>query len=367
MDILFEITVYLAAGYLLISLMLQAGLSRKWPQGQFQPLVSVLIAARNEAASLAACLDQLAVQDYPLEKIQVLILNDRSTDDTADIARSYTARYQFMELIEIDHDEPGLRGKMNVIAQGISRAHGEIILITDADCTPSESWISGMVGYFTPDTGMVGGLTHIGGKSIFEQVQACDWFFLQAVAAGSAGLGNPVSILGNNFGFRRSTYEQTGGYGQLPFSLTEDMALLQAIRRKTAMRITYPLDSQTLVHSRAAASPSALLHQRLRWIAGGRRANFAGWVMLLLTFLVHLFLPLSLIFGPVSGLLGVTFAVILLLDFLLLMRIALRVRRLRILLLFPLFEIYFFIYTTIFGMLSLFPVRVRWKGRIYRR
>jgi cellulose synthase/poly-beta-1,6-N-acetylglucosamine synthase-like glycosyltransferase len=366
MEIIFEVTVYLAAVYLLISLLLQAGLSKNWPRGKFQPVVSVLIAARNEAASLPACLDHLAVQDYPSEKIQVLILNDRSTDDTADIARSYTARYQFMDYFEIDHDEPGLRGKMNVIAQGISRARGEIILITDADCFPSETWISGMVGYFTPDTGMVGGLTHIDGNSIFARIQACDWFFLQAVAAGSAGLGNPVSILGNNFGFRRSTYEQTGGYEQLPFSLTEDMALLQAIRRKTAMRITYPLDPKTLVRSRAAATPSALMHQRLRWIAGGRRTDSAGWIMLLTTFLLHLLLPVSLIFGPASSLLWQVIAVILIVDFLLLMRITLRVRKPRFLLLFPLFEIYFFIYTTVFGILSLFPVGVRWKGRIYR-
>ena len=162
----------LAGGaYILINLLIHLGLNRQWPRTTDQPEVTVLVAARNEAENLPACLEHLAVQDYPGDKLQILILNDRSTDRTGEIARAFAARFKFMEVININHDKPGLMGKMNVIAQGMDYARGDIILITDADCEPSPAWISDMTSYFTEETAMVGGLTLLSGTDIFGKIQ----------------------------------------------------------------------------------------------------------------------------------------------------------------------------------------------------
>ena len=110
---------------------------------------------------------------------------------------------------------------------------GEIILVTDADCQVNPGWAEAIVAHFTPETGMVGGVTLLeypkDDSGFWARLQALDWLFLQAIASGMTGAGRPVSILGNNFAFRRAAYDETGGFRRIGFSLTEDMALMQAI------------------------------------------------------------------------------------------------------------------------------------------
>ena len=366
MEILLIIVMLSGGIYCLINLLIHLGLNRQWPRTTDQPAVTVLVAARNEAENLPACLEHLAAQHYPGDKLQILILNDRSTDTTGDIARSFAARFDFIELIDIDHDKTGLMGKMNVIAQGMSYARGDIILITDADCEPSPAWISEMTSFFTEETAMVGGLTLLTGKGIFGKIQSADWLFLQAVAAGVAGIGVPVSILGNNFGYRKQVYNEIGGFEHTGFSLTEDLTLLQAVRRKKKLKVAYPLSTRSLVVSKPVHSIPALIHQRLRWLAGGRQSGPFGWIMLGATFILHLLLPAALLLMPWNTLFWFMTVIIVMLDLGLLFRLVTRLRSWQFVVLFPLFEVYYFVYTTIFGFLSVLPFKINWKDRIYR-
>ncbi len=366
MEILIIIVMLAGSVYILINLLIHLGLSRQWPRTTAQPEVTVLVAARNEAEYLPGCLEHLAAQHYPGDKLQIIILNDRSTDGTGEIARSFAARFNFMEVINIDHDKPGLMGKMNVIAQGMDFARGDIILITDADCEPSPAWISDMTSFFTEQTAMVGGLTLLSGRDVFGKIQSADWLFLQAVAAGVAGIGVPVSILGNNFGYRKNVYNAIGGFERTGFSLTEDLTLLQAVRRKKNLKVAYPLSTGSLVASKPVHSIPAFMHQRLRWLAGGRQSGPFGWIMLVATFILHLLLPPALVLIPWNTLLWFLTIFIVMLDFGLLFRLAGRIRLWQSVVLFPLFEVYYFVYTILFGLLFVLPFRIKWKDRIYR-
>ena len=365
MEFLFWAVLCIGIIYCLLSLAIHRGLSRRWQRTGHKPQVTVLIAARNEARNLPFCLDHLAIQDYDHDRLQVLILDDQSVDATGDIGRGYADRYAFMEYHEIVPSGTALQGKMNALAQGMVRSKGEIILVTDADCRPASGWIANMVSYFTEETAMVGGLTVLDGKGFFSRIQTCDWLFLQAVAAGTTGLGLPVSILGNNFGFRKSSYLEVGGFEKLGFSLTEDLELLRAVRRLKHLRTAYPLRQETIVMSRSAESLAELFHQRLRWIAGGRHSGAAGWLLLLTTFLLHLLLPVMLLLNFESLGLQVLFGAVILLDLAMLGRVSTRAGDSLLSVFFPFFEIYYFIYTTFFGLLSLFPVGIQWKGRRY--
>jgi len=365
MDFLYTGVLISGIFYIMINLLIHLGLFRNWQRTDRQPEVTVLIAARNEAGNLSACLDHLADQQYPIGKLRIIILNDRSVDDTRIIARSYTDRFTNMEIIDIRGDSEGLKGKMNVLAQGMDHAKGEIIMITDADCRPSATWVSDMVSYFTSGTAMVGGLTSLTGNSVFGIIQACDWLFLQSIASGASGLGAPVSILGNNFAFRRSVYEEIGGFKKMGFSLTEDMALLQAIKRKKKLTIAYPLNTGSMVRSKSLETILELIHQRLRWVAGGRRSGVAGWIMLLVTFVLHLLIPPVLLLNPMNFQIWSLAGLVVMLDFALLFRMLVRTRSWHLLLYFPLFECYYFLYTTFFGLLSFLPVKIKWKDRTY--
>src|ERR1017187_6480937 len=104
------------------------------PASRLQMYYSFIIPAYNESERLATSLPKVFV--YIRErKIQaeVIVGNDGSSDDTAEIARSFASRYPQIRLLE----NPGNRGKGYSVRNGMLHAHGDILLFTDADLSPS--------------------------------------------------------------------------------------------------------------------------------------------------------------------------------------------------------------------------------------
>jgi poly-beta-1,6-N-acetyl-D-glucosamine synthase len=117
---------YVYAGYpLLISLWaaLAARPVRKSPTAHYQPTVSVVIAARNEARRLAARIDNLLEQDCP-SPLEIIVVSDGSTDGTADAVASFGGRVRLIELPR--------GGKPLALNAGVAAARGEIVVFADA-------------------------------------------------------------------------------------------------------------------------------------------------------------------------------------------------------------------------------------------
>jgi dolichyl-phosphate beta-glucosyltransferase len=94
------------------------------------PKYSIIIPAYNERRRIGATLDK--VVDYVREQgwsVEILVVNDGSKDDTAQIISSYAARCPEVRLIE----NPGNRGKGYAVRNGMLNAKGDILLFTDAD------------------------------------------------------------------------------------------------------------------------------------------------------------------------------------------------------------------------------------------
>jgi glycosyltransferase involved in cell wall biosynthesis len=105
--------------------------------------ISVLVAARNEALNLPYLLRDLAKQRYPKALLEVIIINDHSTDDT--VFQIENLRNELDFPVHIIHlEEFDVRGKKNAIKIGVRKAQGELIVCTDADCRVGEFWVLGM-------------------------------------------------------------------------------------------------------------------------------------------------------------------------------------------------------------------------------
>jgi 1,2-diacylglycerol 3-beta-glucosyltransferase len=356
--------------YTLLGLVLQHGLSREYPRVKHLPTVSILVAARNEAQSLSACLHSLENLVYPRELLHILVLNDASNDGTRDIALSFCQRLPHFTIVDIDSERGGLKGKMNALAQGIERTDSQLILVTDADCRVAESWVSDMSACFTDETALVCGLTIIErtaeNSAFFSIIQQIDLLFLQAVASGTAGIELPVSVLGNNFGFKRAVYDQLGGFRAIGFSLTEDMALMKKISRETTYKIAYPLAQRNIIYSLPFSSFGEFCQQRIRWLSGGRRAGVWGWILIISAFMARLAVVPALI-AAISGPFGLAaFLLIVLTDFSLIYRIGKRAGIKNIGLYLPAFEFFYTLYSLILAIMMLFPAPIHWKERTYR-
>ncbi len=170
------------------------------------PMISILVAARNEEPNIAACLDALFNQDYPKDRFEIWVGDDQSEDDTAAIVQSYTSKYPNVHLLSIETQLKHQRGKSNVLAQLAQQAKGEYFFITDADTTVVPEWLNCMMGYFSPEIGVITGVTAIKGTSLFARLQKAEWLFYTAQGHLYAQKGKPVTAMGNNMAVRASVY-----------------------------------------------------------------------------------------------------------------------------------------------------------------
>src|SRR5688572_26039408 len=99
----------------------------------FEPSISVVLAVRNGAGTLCACLDSLVAQDYPAGKLEILVVDNGSTDATASLLTRYHPRIAVLESAR--------RGASAARNCGITAARGDAIAFTDADCVAEPFWL----------------------------------------------------------------------------------------------------------------------------------------------------------------------------------------------------------------------------------
>lgn len=120
------------------------------PQDQTKTLVSVIIPAHNEEKFIEECISSVLQAGCPLDRLEVLVVDHRSTDATADIARQAGAR--------VIHESREC--KIGAVRNtGLGSASGEIVAYVDADCTVPSTWLRTAISLLLSDerTGAVGG------------------------------------------------------------------------------------------------------------------------------------------------------------------------------------------------------------------
>lgn len=328
-----------------------------------RPFVSVVIAARDEEQNLAACLDSVLRQSYDPASFEVVVVNDHSSDRTEEICNRFEKNHRNVRHVNAT-ESTRLRGKTNALDQGIAQARGEIILITDADCTVPPTWIASTAQRFAPNVGIVGGLTIQQATNWFEGMQSLDWVFLLGLAASTISLRIPLSTIGNNLSFRKSAYHGVGGYQNLPFSVTEDFILFRAIVQSGAWDYLCPIDPEVLVTSQPCQSWRELVRQKHRWGKGGLDMKLSGLMVMVVGFGLNALLLLSLLWGGFGWFIGgLTFKAAA--DFTFLHAVVRRLQRPDLLRYFVAFETYFVTYVLFLPFVVFFGGRVLWKGRSY--
>ncbi len=356
--------VLLAVFYLGILAGVIGGLYRlKSGREKHRPFVSVVIAARNEAGNIGSCLESMALQDYPADKHEIIVVNDRSEDDTAGIVEAFSEKDSRFRLVTVFAPHPDMAPKKWALHRGIDSARGEIILTTDADCVAGPGWISSMIRYFEDDVALVAGYSPLrhASPSVFHRLVELDALALAGLAAGSMGAGFPLTCSGRNLACRKSVYEEIGGFGSIGrFISGDDDLFLHLIRRRTDWRVRYNVDSESIVSSHPPGTFSEFVHQRIRHASKGRHyplpltMGLVAVYLFNLLFLVGIFFPKMWL--PVVFLFGLkSFC-----DFLLVLRTATVFRQRDAISVFPLAMFLHIPYVVIFGWLGQVG-KFRWK------
>ena len=362
------ILLLLAVAYVLLFLVFTIGaLASHYPaDSTLRPRVSIVVAARNEEAHIGACVESLLHLTYPRELLDIVIVDDRSTDRTgAIVARMATGNPQ-LRLLRCTSEEGHLRGKTNAVTQGIDTAAGEIILFTDADCLVPTGWVEETVKYYNnPKVGAVAGFTLLRGGDWFSTMQALDWMVLFSAAAATLRMGFPTTAVGTNLSVSRRAYDTVGGYRTIPFSVTEDYALFHAVIGAGFAAII-PMDLRKLVRSAPCETWKHLYNQKKRWFTGGRGMDATSMLVFAVPYLFNLLLLFTLLVAPSPAAWGALAGKIAV-DLTFSLPALVRFRQLRKLLVWPLYELYYTAYVLIYPPLVLMRTEVVWKERSFRK
>ncbi len=363
---MFEIIFLIAAAlYFILSVIFFNGAGkrfRKIERTEF-PYVSVIITARNEAENILKCLESLDNIDYPEDKLEIIVVDDDSNDSTGEIIDGFIGgRKKFKKLLS-SAPQAQLKGKVNALAFAVKTARGEFILTTDADCTVPAGWVRTIVSYYDNNTGAVCGFAKTPASGWFEGMQAVDLSYLLIIASGNANINKPVSCIGNNMSFRKSAYTKAGGYENLPFSVTEDFQLLNAIHGKTNSKVIFPIDINFAVETKACPGPGDLYRQKKRWAVGGLNASAWGIFVMCIALLANYCLFLTPLFFTKVCLYLAVFKIAI--DFFLLYPVHKQLGISGNLKYFLHFQIYYILYIVILPWILLFNRKVFWKGREY--
>ncbi|MCZ6634378.1 MAG: glycosyltransferase [bacterium] len=373
-----SITLLVATGlYIAIAVAFTLGLFRSPVRTARQenppPFVSVVIAARNEADQIGPCLEGLIRQTYPSDRFEVLVVNDGSQDQTAQIVSDYTGPESNIYGLDVGSAFPDLAAKKRPMSVGIEAARGDIILTTDADCRPLPTWISGMVACFQPDVGAVIGFSQLklpgSPLTFFERLQALDFLALMSAAAGAANLGVPLAASGQNLAYRKTLFERVGGFREIGHRPSgDDVLLLQLMRKAKSGRIVFATHPETFISTWRSESPTGFWQQRKRWASNAPvqfRLNPPFFAYIASIFLINLLAPVGLLtgwtwFGGNLALccwIGKALA-----DTLVICRAARRFGRTDLLFLLPVWECLQVPYTILIGLAGSLG-RFTWKGR----
>jgi len=328
------------------------------------PVVSVVVAARNEEANIGRCIKSLKSISYPESLLEIILVNDRSTDGTLSIMKSEIGSDTRFRILETDGSiTNNLKGKPKAIDLGIRNSKGEIIIMTDADCTVRKSWVEDTVNYYDKKTAMVAGFTKIRvDGSLFTKLQAMDWVYLQSIASGSSGIKRYLSCIGNNLSFRKSVYFELGGFEGIKFSITEDLATMKAISKMQKYDIKYPAYENGYIETDGCKNLPELYRQKKRWFKGGTDLSLLGYTLGISMYITNVVLISGFLYLSLSYYL-IFVSVKIISDFILSYPFYRKLNMKEVYTIFPLFEIYFMLYGLLLPFTFLFGLKVNWKDR----
>jgi glycosyltransferase involved in cell wall biosynthesis len=217
------------------------------------PFVSVVIPVRNGADKVGDCIDSVLANDHAADRREVLVVDNGSTDGTADVIRSRPVTY-------LHEPRPGVSNARN---RGIAAATGEVIAFIDGDCIAEPRWLRELVKPFAdPEVGCVAGeLGHAPGESVAERQATRMFGAWQRYAVSS----NPPYAITANAAYRRSVLDEIGPFDpRMPRA--QDVELGLRFSERSSLRLVYAEDA--VVRHRHRSTQREFFRQQLGWSYG---------------------------------------------------------------------------------------------------
>ncbi|SFB91192.1 Glycosyltransferase, catalytic subunit of cellulose synthase and poly-beta-1,6-N-acetylglucosamine synthase [Parapedobacter composti] len=228
--------------------------------------VSVLIAARNEADNIGRTLSDILAQRFPRELLEVIVIDDHSTDNTSAVVESYAE--QGVKLLKLNESEPLNSYKKKAISTAIAVATGEFMVTTDADCRMGPNWLATLVAYAEENKSYVvsAPVVYSAQRSFFEELQTLEFLYLVGLGAAGIGNGRPSTCNGANLAYRRDVFYEMGGFSGIDHLASgDDELFLHKVAAVYPEKIGFCKSRDAVVYTDAKRDLRGFINQRRRW------------------------------------------------------------------------------------------------------
>ncbi|WP_293312707.1 glycosyltransferase family 2 protein [Pedobacter sp. UBA5917] len=333
--------------------------------------VSIIVAARDEEENINKTIDDLIAQKYPKDLTEIIIIDDHSTDRTAEIVLSYADRN--VKLIKLNEDRALNSYKKKAIQTAIGTCSGDLIITTDADCRMGTNWLATIVGlYEEKNYKMISSpVAYFQEKSFFERLQSLEFLYLIGLGASTIGNRKPSTCNGANLAYEKNTFYEVGGFqGIDDLASGDDELLLHKIAAKYPDQIGFLKNRDAIVYTHAKETLGAFIQQRKRWASKSTRyKNKAIIVLGVLIWVFNLSILSNFIAGLfIPGFLTLVFYQLLfkmVLETLFLWDVTGFAKRRSLLILMPVLNVLHVIYMVYIGIAGN-SGKYNWKGRMVR-
>ena len=285
----------------------------------FKQKLSIVIATKNEEKNINSLLNSLEKLNYPKENFEVIIIDDNSTDKTAELIQSRISDKNNFVLIKADKKR--FEGKKGALSIGIEKAKNNFIVITDADCKPETNWLTAIASGLDYGYDFVFGVAPIKtGKTLVEKLSAFENLRNSYLTIAAVGLNIPYSAAARSFGFRKTSFERIGGYSNTTETLSgdDDLLIREAIKNK--MLVGTVIEPDALVYSAAPKNFDEYFKQKKRHLQTSFHYLLKQKLFLGFWHLINLISLLSIVLGLISPIFTLPFVVKLIYDFFLVIK-----------------------------------------------
>lgn len=245
----FILLIWMYAGYPLTLMFLSRIMRSRINRRSIVPKVSVIICTYNESAVIDSRIENLLVQDYPREKLEIIVV-DSSTDKTREIIRK-----KWMDDVQLI-EETERQGKAKAINLGLNRSSGEIIILSDGPTLFDPDTIKNIVMNFgDPIVGAVTGkYDPLGGEKLF-------WSFKNKLRSLEGTVDSTTFLSGELCAFRKDLVDKVD-----EDSIADDVNIAMKIREK-GYRAIY--DSSARFVEKVTSTSKDFITQKTRRAIGG--------------------------------------------------------------------------------------------------
>jgi len=245
-----------------------------------QQKVSVIIAARNEEGKIKQCVASIIDQNFPKQFLEIIIVDDASTDNTFNEAAELLSRSGIEHRILQNQEH---LGKKKSLKLAIEQSNSEIIICRDADTfTISNNWLSSIVNYMgiTKREFVICPIAIDHKNGMLSSLQETEMAVLSLFTISSAYFNVPFLANGANLAYTKKLFYSAGAYqDHLHIASGDDVFLLEKVKQMDPNKIGYLKNKEAIVYTFPEKQLSSLIHQKIRWSSKlFKNANVINWL-----------------------------------------------------------------------------------------